>query len=236
MRVKVSKISKHIWSLKSWMLIPIHVWLVQSKEGMVLVDAGISNMAKGIVKAIEQHHQGELQAILLTHGHSDHVGAIDKIRTTYPVPVYAHHDELTYMEGENPYPRRKKAQQTVQKGLTTSLPSHQHTGALMSLFGLTPYHTPGHSPGHVVYYHHEDNVLLAGDLFISKKRQLHRPMPMFTADMKQAVKSSTIIEQLQPKRLEICHGEAIHHPAEQLDTYIQNTCKTFSIPVETIYS
>ena len=81
--------------------------------------------------------------------------------------------------------------------------------------------TPGHSPGHVVYYHEQDQVLLAGDLFTSKKGNLHQPMPMFTADMAEAVRSSSIVEQLKPKRLEVCHGNSVLNPADQLKDYIQ---------------
>lgn len=90
-------------------------------------------------------------------------------------------------------------------------------------FTLTPYLTPGHSPGHVVYHHAEDGVLMAGDLFTSKRGRLHRPMPMFTADMTQAVESSEIVRTLTPKRLEVCHGDPVFQPAAHLDAYIQRT-------------
>ncbi|GGH87496.1 hypothetical protein JOD43_000848 [Pullulanibacillus pueri] len=39
--MKVEQISEHIWSLKSWMGIPIHVWVVKGQEGVTLVDAGV---------------------------------------------------------------------------------------------------------------------------------------------------------------------------------------------------
>ena len=42
--MKVKKVSEHIWSLKTWMIIPIHVWIVVDKEGITLVDAGIPMM------------------------------------------------------------------------------------------------------------------------------------------------------------------------------------------------
>ena len=92
---------------------------------------------------------------------------------------------------------------------------------LKAIAGLTPYLTPGHSPGHVVYYHEQDQVLLAGDLFTSKKGELHQPMSMFTADMAEAVRSSSIVEKLKPKRLEVCHGNSVLHPADQLEEYMQ---------------
>lgn len=220
--MKMKQISEHVWSLKTWMLIPIHVWVVVDEDGVTLVDAGLSMMTKGILKFIDQLQAGPLKRIVLTHGHSDHVGAVKKIVEATQVPVYAHRIEIPYMEGNLPYPGRKKATPLVAKNLAQALPEDDQ-GNNISIGGLTPYLTPGHSPGHVVYFHEQDGVLLAGDLFTSKKGKLYRPMPMFTADMKEAVKSSSIVGKLQPKRLEVCHGDSVLLPADHLDEYIQKT-------------
>lgn len=220
MTMQVKKISEHIWSLKTWMIIPIHVWVVTDREGITLVDAGMPMMTKGIMKFIEQLNAGPLQRILLTHGHSDHVGAVKGILKKYEVPVYAHQIEIPYMEGEVVYPKRKKLENNLPKTLTRSL-LEEDSKELKKIGGLTPYFTPGHSPGHVVYYHEQDQVLLAGDLFTSKKGKLKQPMPTFTADMKQAVESANIISLLKPKQLEVCHGNTVLQPSDQLEEYIK---------------
>lgn len=220
MTMQVKKISEHIWSLKTWMIIPIHVWVVADREGITLVDAGMPMMTKGIMKFIEQLNAGPLQRILLTHGHSDHVGAVKGILKKYEVPVYAHQIEIPYMEGEVVYPKRKKLENNLPKTLTRSL-LEEDSKELKKIGGLTPYFTPGHSPGHVVYYHEQDQVLLAGDLFTSKKGKLKQPMPTFTADMKQAVESANIISLLKPKQLEVCHGNTVLQPSDQLEEYIK---------------
>ncbi|WP_433746976.1 MBL fold metallo-hydrolase [Falsibacillus pallidus] len=218
--MKVEKISTHIWSLKTWMIIPIHVWLVKDKDEVTLVDAGISTMAKGVLKQVDAIGLGQLKRIVLTHGHSDHTGSIEKIRKELDIPVYVHSIEIPYMEGDLAYPGRKKAAASVKKGIVEGLPLGED-GELASIGGLIPYLTPGHSPGHVVYFHKEDGVLLAGDLFTSKKGKLNRPMPMFTADMKTAINSSQILRELNPARVEVCHGDAVINPASQLDEYIR---------------
>ncbi|WP_440895035.1 MBL fold metallo-hydrolase [Amphibacillus sp. Q70] len=223
--MKVNKVSEHIWSLKLWMIIPIHVWFVVDREGVTLVDAGISSMAKPIMQLINKLEAGPLQRILLTHGHSDHVGALNKILSDTKVLVYAHQKEIPYLEGERPYPRRKKAKQVLAKGCTQALKEGEQ-GQLHSIAGLTPYLTPGHSPGHVVYYHEQDQVLLAGDLFTSKKGKLKQPIPMFTANMDEAVKSSAIVGKLKPKQLEVCHGKTVYHPADQLKDYVDQMNNT----------
>lgn len=217
--MKVEQISEHIWSLKTWMVIPIHVWLVSEEDGLTLVDAGMPRMAQGIMKTVEQLNKGPLKQILLTHGHSDHTGSVPAIVKEQNVPVYAHQIEIPYMEGDRLYPKRKKLEKNLPNNLAKPL-AEDEKGNLCTIAGLTPYLTPGHSPGHVVYYHEQDQVLLAGDLFTSKKGVLRAPMKMFTADMDQAVKSGSIVTKLDPLKMEICHGDSIAHPANQFKEYV----------------
>lgn len=217
--MKIKQVSEHIWSLKTWLIIPIHVWVVVEKDGVILVDAGIGLMTKGILAFIDKLAAGPLKAIILTHGHSDHVGAVKGILQQRTVPVYAHAIEIPYVEGKLPYPGRKKAAQVLEADLTKPL-QEDSSGELALIGGLKPYLTPGHSPGHVVYYHEQDQVMLAGDLFTSKKGRLRKPMKIFTHDMKEAVASSVIVRKLQPKRLEVCHGDSVLLPGQQIDAYL----------------
>ncbi len=215
----VKRVSDHIYSLGIWLIIPIHVWVVVEDDGVTLVDAGIALMAKGILRFIDRLHAGPLKRILLTHGHSDHVGAVAAIQKVRQVPVFAHEIEIPYMEGRLPYPRRKRASAFLPEGSARRL-DPARPGGLAKVGELTPYLTPGHSPGHVVYYHERDRVLLGGDLFTSRRGQLRRPMAVFTADMAQAVRSAEVLRSLGLARLEVCHGGPVREPVSQLDAYL----------------
>lgn len=221
--MKIEQISDHIWTLKSWMGFEFRVWIVANQDGngVTLVDAGIGRMAKDILSFVERLGKGPIRQILLTHGHSDHVGSVLKIVESTKVPVYVHPIEVPYLEGDVIYPRRKKAEQTLPKNVVSSF-YIEEDGQLPSFGSLQPYLAPGHSPGHVVYYHEQDQVLLAGDLFTSKKGRLKRPMKMFTGDMQEAVQSSHIVERLKPVRLEVCHSGPVFHPAEQIASYVKD--------------
>lgn len=207
--MKSERISEHVWSLRTWLIVTLTVWMVKEEDGWTLVDTGMPFMAKGIAKFVEEAGAGPLKRILLTHGHGDHVGGVKEVLKRFPVPVFAHRLDIPYIEGEAPFPRRKKAAELLPKGLVQPLPESQ-SGHLFPVGGLMPIFTPGHSPGHVVYHHQADDVVLAGDLFTSKNGQLRRPMPQFTADMDEALRSGEMIKQMRPKIVAICHGAPVH--------------------------
>src|SRR5678816_1107655 len=70
--------------------------------GWVLIDAGIPGSAGPIIRAAEARF-GEgagPAAIILTHGHFDHVSALEKLEQFWKkVPIYAHELELPYLDG-----------------------------------------------------------------------------------------------------------------------------------------
>jgi glyoxylase-like metal-dependent hydrolase (beta-lactamase superfamily II) len=218
--MQVRHISPNIYKLSIWIGLPISLWAVKEEGGITLVDTGIKQMGKGILKEIDRLKLGPLQRIVLTHGHPDHTGAIERLRADRNIPVYAHPLEIPYMEGEAPYPDKKKASVLVRPGLVQSLEKAE--GELSSIGSLKPFLTPGHTPGHLVFYHQEDDVLLGGDLFTSsRKGKLRRPIPLFTANMQVAVASGSIVKLLQPELLSLCHGRDITQPHKQYDIYAE---------------
>lgn len=225
--MEITKISENIWSLRTRVIIPITVWVVVEEDGVTLIDTGISFMAKGILKFIERLNAGTLKRILLTHGHPDHVGALKTILSKYPVPVYAHDKEIPYLQGELPYKEGKKTVTVLSNGNIQAFAENEQ-GQLQSISGLTPYHTPGHSPGHVAFYHEKDKVLLAGDLFASKKGKFTKPYFTPNEFMKDVLESSMIVNKLLLNQVEVCHGNSVFNPKAQLEAYITTESKKYS--------
>lgn len=110
--------------------------------------------------------QVELVAIVLTHAHIDHVGAVETIRRRAQVPVYLHPDDNQLLADIVSYGRmlgfRCEPVAPAEHVLA-------HGGTVR--FGnvtLQVLHTPGHSPGSVCLYAAADQMLIAGDTLFSR--------------------------------------------------------------------
>jgi glyoxylase-like metal-dependent hydrolase (beta-lactamase superfamily II) len=77
-------------------------------DRFVLVDAGMPNSASMIIKEAEERFgEGKKpKAIILTHAHFDHIGAIIELVEKWQIPVYAHTLELPYVTGKKIIPHQ----------------------------------------------------------------------------------------------------------------------------------
>lgn len=216
--MKFKQISPHVYKGETWMGIKMSAWIVKEGDYTIIIDTGLPFMGSSLLSFAEE--KGPLQMVLLTHGHSDHVGGLSSILRKRKVPVYAHANEMKYIEGKEPYPKRKKPERGMTPGIVKPLPEDENHN-LHTMMNLVPYLTPGHSPGHTVFYHKEDDVLISGDMFTSKRGKLTPPIKAFTADTQEALESSRLLEELNPAKVSICHGEDIEQPREQLQAYLQ---------------
>jgi len=126
----------------------------------LVVDPG--DESERIAKAIEGLQIKTIEAILITHTHFDHIGAVAPLATATGAPVYcpeletrvlANIMEYVPWPGFGPF-ESYEADQTVKGGET------------LELAGLTidVLFTPGHSPGHVTYAIRGENALFSGDV------------------------------------------------------------------------
>ena len=90
-----------------------------------------------------------MAAVLLTHGHFDHVGGVEMIAKMTHCPVYIHEGDLLLP--------------TVMTGGPLYTTDHYAHGEQLDLAGLTckVHHTPGHTPGSVCLEF--GDTLLTGD-------------------------------------------------------------------------
>ena len=151
----------------------------------VLVDTGMPYTAAKIEQAAERRYgRGRRpEAIILTHAHFDHVGALRTLAETWDAPVYAHRLELPYITGLSSYP---PPDPTVGGGFVARLsplfprgpwdigPRARPLPDDGSVPGMPAWRqvlTPGHSPGHVSFFRDSDRTLIAGDAFVTTRQE-----------------------------------------------------------------
>ena len=107
----------------------------------------------------------KIEAILLTHGHFDHIMGIDGFLKEYSVPVYVHEDDLKMMEDPQ---WNQSAIYTA--GYTFAGATPLRDGQTLSLAGydFQVLHTPGHTPGGCCYYVKSEGVLFSGDTLFQR--------------------------------------------------------------------
>lgn len=201
-------------------------------DGWILVDAGLHGSAGRIVRSAERLYGAGARprAIVLTHGHFDHVGALGSLLEHWgDVPLFAHEMELPYLTGRSAYP---PPDPTVgggaMAGMSRLYPSgpFDFTGRVQMLpaDGAVPaapgwrwFETPGHSPGHVSLFRSRDRVLIAGDAVVTTKQEsmlaaltqrpeMHGPPMYFTPDWENARDSLSRCALLEPEVLATGHG------------------------------
>jgi glyoxylase-like metal-dependent hydrolase (beta-lactamase superfamily II) len=199
----------------------------------VLVDAGLLGSASAIMRAARRRFGNRRpDAIILTHGHFDHVGALLPLAKAWQVPVYAHELEHPYLDGSASYP---PPDPSVGGGLIAALSAFFPAGPVdaspylrpLPADGTVPHmpgwrwlHTPGHSAGHVSLFRDRDRALIAGDAVITTRQEsayavavqraeLHGPPMYFTPDWDQARASVRMLADLEPSLLVPGHGRAM---------------------------
>jgi hydroxyacylglutathione hydrolase len=118
----------------------VNAYVVHAPEGDLIVDAGAE--PEKILDRIRK----PVAAILITHGHRDHVGALDAVRRETEAPVYAHPADAE------------------DAGVTDYEPLRDGEDLVMAGETFHVLHTPGHSPGSVTFVVGRDQIV--GDLIL----------------------------------------------------------------------
>ncbi|WP_445619620.1 MBL fold metallo-hydrolase [Kushneria sp. Sum13] len=205
-----------------------------ARDDWVLVDAGMPRCEDDIIRAAAERFGKNVppRAIILTHGHFDHVGAVVELAEHWNVPVYAHPLELPYLTGQKHYaPPDTHAGGGIIPSLAGFFPREPidlgarirplpEDGSVPCLADWRWLHTPGHTQGHISLFRDSDRALLAGDAFVTVRqeslyqvytqhREISGPPRYFTPDWEAAYHSVQMLAGLMPTVAMTGHGRAM---------------------------
>ncbi|MFF4881906.1 MBL fold metallo-hydrolase [Streptomyces nigra] len=221
-------------------------WVILTEgDAVTLIDTGYPGDRAALLASLAEVGSAPeaVQAILITHAHTDHLGNAEYLRATYGTPVYLH-------EAEVPHARREFLHQVgvgtvlrngwrpgvlpwavhaLRSGGTAHVPvaspePFPRSGPLDLPGRPVPVHTPGHTDGHSAYHLPQAGVVISGDALATghPTSRIEGPQllpEMFDRERARALASLDVFEKLDGDVLLPGHGPA--HTGSVRDAALQ---------------
>ena len=182
---------------------------------VTIIDAGLPGSAPRVLGVLRRlgRSPDDVEQILVTHYHPDHLGGVAGLLQHLPARVGVHAAEAPAVQGDAPLPAPLRSPWLAARLAPTMrwyrpvpVDTLLHDGdQLPVLGGLRIVHTPGHTPGHIALHLPESGTVIAGDALQRRGGGLTTPARVVTADWSAAVRSIQTLAALDFQTLALSH-------------------------------
>lgn len=136
-----------------------NIYLIEKDTNCIVVDPG--SKKDNLLDYLNSHNL-TVVAILLTHGHFDHIGGVDKLVEKYHCPVYIGFNDEFFLQDPHLNCSRYASNQEM---VLNTRPTTVSEGEILNLLeeNIQVIETPFHTDGSVCYYLKDSNVIFTGD-------------------------------------------------------------------------
>ncbi|MDT4932299.1 MAG: hypothetical protein QOK11_191 [Pseudonocardiales bacterium] len=206
----------------------INSYLIEEGGSVTIIDAGLSGYLRLLPAGLAAMGRsiGDVRAVVLTHGDTDHIGFAERLRRERGIPVYVHELDAPRARGEVKKPPfgwgparigplvRFLAYSAWRGGSRTTFLSEVVTfvdGEVLDVPGSPRViHLPGHTPGSAALHVPSIDAIFMGDAFTTRSVLTGETGPRlapFTLDPAQAMTSLTKLDAIEATRVLPGHGE-----------------------------
>ncbi len=197
-----------------------NVFLVRTGEALVLIDTGFASSLEGIVRDVATVAPSEaVTHVLLTHAHPDHAGAAEALRQHYGARLVAGAGDCEVVDGRTVLHEAVGRAHRVRRLLEwwrgargvlgprvvvdAPLEGERHVAGLLAI------PTPGHTPGSYCYLLESAGLAFVGDLVISHRDGLARPLTWANDDDARYLEALTTFAARAPEAGCAGHGPLV---------------------------
>ncbi len=211
-----------------------NLYVVAEGGSICLVDTGYPGDHAKIVAGLAAFGKSlaDVEAVLLTHAHVDHIGSAERLRAEHGATVHTHVDEAPHAKGE--YEQRittgymlsrmwwPKMAAFVLNAVRSGAAKVDHVAEVATFDGAqtpldlpgrpVPVFTPGHTSGHCAYHFPDRGVLVSGDALVTEDSLTRETGPRllhssFNHDQAEAVRSLDRLRGLAADEILPGHGD-----------------------------
>jgi glyoxylase-like metal-dependent hydrolase (beta-lactamase superfamily II) len=216
-------------------------YLVEEDGRLTVVDAGVPSSWESLTAAVRRigRSLSDVEAVVLTHAHFDHIGFAERARRELGVPVHVHTNDVLLTRRPRQYGRERtplyyvatkpKAAPIVASLLRTHAfwprpiahVERFSNGSLPVPGSPRVLFTPGHTLGHVSLHFPDRDALIAGDAVVTLDPYTGGEGPQIvsraaTADSERALASLDAVAQSGARHVLTGHGPVWHDGAEAI--------------------